>query len=145
MKPVQLVIAIALLIMILIMMWQTFLLRHGLLGILFREFLANFLVAFVVTGSLSSKSRNLHRRADNPVDILDSPDEPIGSTTVGPPLVPSSVLSALPIVPALLRCTNRPRSTFGSPRILQGKQMAEMSWLLRQQCFFELWRMIIKD
>lgn len=51
MQPVQLVIAVALLIMILIMMWQTFLLRHGLLGILFREFLTNFLVAFVVTST----------------------------------------------------------------------------------------------
>jgi len=54
MQPVQLVVAIGLLIMVLIMMWQTFLLRHGLLGILFREFLTNFLVAFVVTGTAAT-------------------------------------------------------------------------------------------
>jgi hypothetical protein len=50
-QPIQLVIVVGMIVMILIMVWQTFLLRYGLLGILFKEFLVSFLIVIFVTGN----------------------------------------------------------------------------------------------
>lgn len=62
MQPIQLVIVVGMIVMILIMVWQTFLLRYGLLGILFKEFLVSFLIVIFVTGSPSSTQRSASQK-----------------------------------------------------------------------------------
>ena len=50
-KPIQIVLTSFIFIMILILLWETFPLRYGLIGTLFREFKYTFLVVLVFIGN----------------------------------------------------------------------------------------------
>jgi hypothetical protein len=54
MQPIQMIVTFFIFIMVLVLLWQTFPLRYGLLGVLIREFKWTFIVVIAFLGTSSN-------------------------------------------------------------------------------------------